>query len=214
MSRKRRLSNRCSAGFARRISFSRCDERQQRPVERALLQPRTSPSRGTPRCPRAPARSRSARSRVDAVRRRERRGEHEPGLERGRAAALQVLVQDVRRVREEVRPVERAPSRRSMLDELDAARALRVLPGEVRVRLAEADLGERLHHRRPRERLGEEDHVRDRRPRTSAISHSQNGTGFVCGLSTRKTRTPRRHQSRTTSRSAVPEPLPVLASRS
>ena len=25
---------------------------------------------------------------------------------------------------------------------------------------------------------------------TSAISHSQNGTGFVCGLSTRNTRTP------------------------
>ena len=30
--------------------------------------------------------------------------------------------------------------------------------------------------------------------RTSAINHSQNGTGFVCGLSTRKTRTPRSTQ--------------------
>ena len=30
--------------------------------------------------------------------------------------------------------------------------------------------------------------------RTSAISHSQNGVGFVCGLSTRKARMPRSHQ--------------------
>src|SRR6266576_1006593 len=38
--------------------------------------------------------------------------------------------------------------------------------------------------------------------RTSAISHSQNGTGFVCGLSTRKTRTPWSTQWRTTFSSA------------
>ncbi len=38
--------------------------------------------------------------------------------------------------------------------------------------------------------------------RTSAISHSQNGTDFVCGLSTRKARTPWRHQWTTTSLSA------------
>ncbi len=44
------------------------------------------------------------------------------------------------------------------------------------------------------------------RARTSAISHSQNGSGFVCGLSTRKTRTPRPHQCRTTSRSACQSP--------
>src|SRR3954453_21269651 len=37
---------------------------------------------------------------------------------------------------------------------------------------------------------------------TSAISHSQNGAGFVCGLSTRKARMPRAHHPRTTSRSA------------
>ena len=43
-------------------------------------------------------------------------------------------------------------------------------------------------------------------PRTSVISHSQNGTDFVCGLSTRNARTPWRHQCRTTSRSASQSP--------
>ena len=42
--------------------------------------------------------------------------------------------------------------------------------------------------------------------RTSAISHSQNGTDFVCGLSTRKARTPCRHQCTTTSLSASQRP--------
>ena len=45
------------------------------------------------------------------------------------------------------------------------------------------------------------------RARTSAISHSQNGTGFVCGLSTRKTRTPCSTQWRTTSSSACQSPF-------
>ena len=51
----------------------------------------------------------------------------------------------------------------------------RVLPGEVRVGLGEAELGQLAHHRAPRERLGEEDDVGGRRAWTSAISHSQNG---------------------------------------
>ena len=38
--------------------------------------------------------------------------------------------------------------------------------------------------------------------RTSARSHSQNGSGLVCGLSTRKIRTPCAIQKRTTSSSA------------
>ncbi|MNY37578.1 hypothetical protein D3C86_1721510 [compost metagenome] len=38
--------------------------------------------------------------------------------------------------------------------------------------------------------------------RTSAIIHSQNGSGLVCGLSTRKMRTPWSAQNITTSRSA------------
>ncbi len=42
--------------------------------------------------------------------------------------------------------------------------------------------------------------------RTAAISHSQNGSGFVCGLSTRNTRMPRSHQCSTTSRSACHSP--------
>ena len=43
-------------------------------------------------------------------------------------------------------------------------------------------------------------------PRTSSISHSQNGTGFVCGLSTRNTVTPRAIQKSTTSRNASHSP--------
>ena len=46
--------------------------------------------------------------------------------------------------------------------------------------------------------------------RTSAISHSQNGTGFVCGLSTRKTRTPAAHQCEHDVAQRLPEPLAVV----
>src|SRR5918992_5761144 len=42
--------------------------------------------------------------------------------------------------------------------------------------------------------------------RTSSISHSQNGSGLVCGLSTRKTRTPRSTQVISTSLSASHNP--------
>ena len=45
-----------------------------------------------------------------------------------------------------------------LLDELHQL-GLRVLPGEVRVRLREAGLREQGHHRGPRERLGEEDRL-------------------------------------------------------
>ena len=38
------------------------------------------------------------------------------------------------------------------------------------------------------------------------MSHSQKASGFVCGLSTRKTRTPRRTQPRTTSSQACQSP--------
>ena len=41
---------------------------------------------------------------------------------------------------------------------------------------------------------------------TSSISHSQKATGFVCGLSTRKMRTPWSIQKSTTSRSACHSP--------
>ena len=45
--------------------------------------------------------------------------------------------------------------------------------------------------------------------RTSAISHSQNGTGFVCGLSTRNTVTPASHQRSDDVANRVPEALAV-----
>ena len=45
------------------------------------------------------------------------------------------------------------------------------------------------------------------RERISRISHSQNGTGFVCGLSTRNTFTPRSTHSWTTSWSACQSPF-------
>ena len=158
VSSQARFSKRCSAGCARRISFSRRISGSSGPFERPLLhlvllgvevllaaRPHRHVLAGLV-------------ARVDPVARRERRGEHEPGLERGPAALLEVLVQDVRRVRPHVRPVERRP-RAHLLDELDEL-GLRVLPREVGVRLAEADLRERRHRRRPRERLGEEDRFR------------------------------------------------------
>ena len=80
----------------------------------------------------------------------------------GRAAYLQVLVQDVRRVHEEVRPVELCPAEQ-LAEELRKLR-LRVLPREVGVRLAEAGLRQHRHHRRPRERLREEDRLGVIRP--------------------------------------------------
>ena len=67
-------------------------------------------------------------------------------------------MEDVRRVREAVRPVELAPVEQ-LAEELEQLPA-RVLPREVRVALREAGLGERRHRRRPREGLGEEDHLR------------------------------------------------------
>ena len=60
-------------------------------------------------------------------------------------------------VRPEVRPEVRRPGAQ-LLDELHQL-GLRVLPGEVRVRLREAGLREQGHHRGPRERLGEEDRL-------------------------------------------------------
>ena len=53
--------------------------------------------------------------------------------------------------------------------------------------------------------------------RISASIHAQNGKGFVCGLSTRKMRTPRAIQLRVTSRHAshsVGQPVPAKSSGS
>ena len=46
--------------------------------------------------------------------------------------------------------------------------------------------------------------------RTSRISHSQNAAGFVCGLSTRNTVTPRSTQPSDDVEQRLPEPAPVL----
>ena len=43
--------------------------------------------------------------------------------------------------------------------------------------------------------------------RTSSISQAQNGTGFVCGLSTRNAVTPASHHRSTTSRIALQRPF-------
>ena len=158
VSSQRRLSYRCSAGCARRISFSRRISGRSGPFSvrrftsyfsefEVLLAPLTD--RYVLQCLVAG---------VDPVARRQRRRQHEPRLEGRAAALLQVLVQDVRRVRPHVRPVVRRP-RPHLLDELDQLR-LRVLPREVRIGLREADLRERRHRRRARERLGEEDRLR------------------------------------------------------
>ncbi len=84
---------------------------------------------------------------------------------------------------------------------------LGVAPGEVRVRLGEAELRQPVHHLRPRERLGEEDHVRVRRAGSRSITHSQNGNGLVCGLSTRKMRTPSSSQNSNTLASSSHSPF-------
>ena len=98
-------------------------------------------------------------ARVDPVARAERRGQHEPRLERRPAAVLEVGVQDVGRVGEEVRAevllLAGVGELRDVLGQLLA----RVLPGEVGVGLAEADLAEVAHHRALGERLGEEHDV-------------------------------------------------------
>ena len=106
-----RFSKRCSAGSARRISFSLPYERQQRAVEPSLLDLvllRVEVFLAAV-CDGDVLEVLVAG--VDPVRGRERRREHEPQLEGGPAALLQVLVEDVRRVREEVRAVVRPPTR-------------------------------------------------------------------------------------------------------
>ena len=167
------FSSRCSAGSARRTSFRRRTSGSSGPSSARRFTSYFSESRYSSE----PGAHRHVLERleagVDAVARRERRGQHEPRLERGRPAELQVLVQDVGRVHERVRPIELGQASSSRMNSCELR--LRVLPREVRVALREAELRERRHHRRPRERLREEDHLRmlPRAPR--AISHSQNG---------------------------------------
>ena len=186
------------------------DQRQQRPVERpllhlVLLRVEVLLAPGAHRNVLA-----GLVARVDPVARRQRRGEHEPGLERGTAAFLEVRVEDVGRVRPHVRPVERRPRAR-LLDELDEL-GLRVLPGEVGVGLAEADLRERRHRRRPGERLGEEDRRRDTRraPPRSATPRTAPASCAGCRPGTRgfRARTSRARRRAGHSRAPRGRPCP------
>ena len=95
---------------------------------------------------------------VDPPARRRRRRQHRADLERGRAAVLQERVEDVGGVDEEVGPhqvVALAGELAEVVLDLAAGGA----PREVRVGLVEPDRPQPVHHRRPGERLGEEDHV-------------------------------------------------------
>ena len=127
-------------------------------------------------------------ARVDAPGRHQGGGQdgaHRPG---GRPAVLHVRREDV---------VRRRPERRThvggrlpgQLGEVLLELRRDVAPGEVGVRLVEPDLGQRVHHRRLRERLGQEDDL--------GVVLGDVGdeplpelTGFVCGLSTRNSVTP------------------------
>ena len=96
---------------------------------------------------------------VDAVAGAERRREHQADLECRQSAMLQELVQDVRRIGEQVRAEVLVHVRLRQLGEVLVQLRLRVAPREVGVRLREAELGEVAHHLRPGERLGQEDDV-------------------------------------------------------
>ena len=163
--------------------------------------PRTSPSRGTPRFPRAPARSRRPRSpsRSRSSGRAWRRARawprtpdgHLPGGTRGGCRACSATCSAGR-----TPTSERACSTNStssafvffqvkyVYDWLKPTLASVVI-GAGRVKASARKIA-----------------FPGYAARTSPISHSQNGTGFVCGLSTRNTRIPRAHQPSTTSRSA------------
>ena len=125
-------------------------------------------------------------ARVDPVARAERRGEHEPRLERRAAAVLEVGVQDVGRVGEEVGAEVLLLAGVGELGDVLGQLPARVLPGEVRVGLAEAELAEVAHHARCVNASARKITSRSR-AWTCSISHAQNANGFVCGLSTRNT---------------------------
>ena len=145
-------------GVGTSSSVQLCDERKQRPIQRALLDLVLLRVEVFLRALAYRDVLELLEAGVDPIGRREGSREHEARFERGRAAPHEVLVQDVRRVDEAVRPVV-VPPVEQLPHELEQFPA-RVLPREVRVALREADLAECLHHRRPRECLREEDHLR------------------------------------------------------
>ena len=96
---------------------------------------------------------------VDAEVRHEGRGEQVAELERGPVPVAQHAAQDVGSVGPEVRAHDVGQGAVGELLDVLGQLLLAVAPREVGVALAEADLGQLGHHRRPGERLGEEEHV-------------------------------------------------------
>ena len=96
---------------------------------------------------------------IDAPQAGQGRSQGGADQEAGAARALQEIGIDVGRVDEEMRPVIVGHLRRGQLAQIVGDLALGVAPGEVGVGLREADLGEAIHHGRPREGLGQEDHI-------------------------------------------------------
>ena len=86
----------------------------------------------------------------------------------------------------------------------------RVLPGEVRVGLAEADLGQPRIIAAAGERLGEEDRPRGRRRAISAISHSQNGERLGVRVVDAEDLHAVAHPESTTPLQRLPQAAPVL----
>jgi hypothetical protein len=96
---------------------------------------------------------------IDPVARRKCRGERDPRLESPHLAGLQVKRQNIRRVDEEIWPVIFPFGIAREFGEIVGKLGFRRAPGEVRVRLAKAQLRERLHDLRPCERLAQENHA-------------------------------------------------------
>ena len=97
---------------------------------------------------------------VDAVARPERGGEDESRDEGRPPAVLQVLVQDIRRIGEEIRTKVLADVCQGELGGIFSELLRRVPPREVCVRLGEACFGEVAHHLGTRERFRQEDRLR------------------------------------------------------
>ena len=167
---------------------------------------RTSPNRDIPRGPAAPrprrARSRNRRPTGRTGSRPARRGS---GSRRGpRSAGRYGLMSGV--LTKKFGRKNSATSVVRQLGQIVGELLLGVAPGEVGVGLREADLGQPVHHLRPREGLGQEDHVgmarRGRRrssiPRTAAAWCADCRRGRSC--------TPSPTQNSTMSRSATHRP--------
>ena len=93
---------------------------------------------------------------VDAPVGGQRGRQHRPADEHRAAAVLELLGEDVGRVGPGVGP-EEVDGAGAQLGEVLLQLPLALAPGEVRVALAEPDLGQLLHDPRPGERLGQED---------------------------------------------------------